>query len=63
MSSTAYGILASISAIGCLITFAGGVVGLIGSAAVLFSNGLSVSIFIKENCPKKPSQTETEELE
>ena len=59
MSSTYYGILASVSAIGCLITFAGGVIGLFGTGAVLFSNGLSISLFLKEKCPKRSAGAET----
>jgi hypothetical protein len=59
MSSTYYGILASVSAVGCLVTFAGGVVGLFGTGAILFSNGLSISMYVKEKCPRK---TQIEEI-
>jgi len=58
MNSKHYGILSFVSLLGLCYSFFGGTAGIIGAAVIALSNGLSVSMAIKENKCNKHTTTE-----
>lgn len=52
MTSIQYGILSGISLAGLLYSFWGGTGSIIGAVAIGLSNAVSISLSVKENCPR-----------
>lgn len=55
MSAKKYGSLAACSLFGMVLTLFGSVASLVGAFIVVFANGSSVSMAVKEYCDKRPT--------
>ena len=55
MSTKIYGIFACISLLGLAFSLFGGTSDLIGTVIIAIANAMSVSMALKEHCPRPPS--------